>query len=145
MREREARRRFERARVATLGTVSAAGEPHLVPVVFAVDGDAVVTAVDGKPKSTRRLRRLDHVRATGRVSLLVDEYDEDWTRLWWVRMDGAADVVDATSPSGERGIWALVQKYPQYTDALPAGPVIVVRPRRWVGWVSRAHAEPRPG
>lgn len=131
--------------MATLGTVTADGLPHLVPVVFAVAGDRVYTAVDDKPKSTRQLRRLDHVRARHRASLLVDGYDEDWTRLWWVRVDGDADVVDATTAPGDTGIRALVGKYPQYSEAAPAGPVIVVRPRRWIGWSSREHEPDRAG
>lgn len=145
MHDQELRRRFAQARVATLGTVTATGLPHLVPVVFAVAGDLVYSAVDDKPKSTRRLRRLDHIRATGRVSLLVDEYDEDWTRLWWVRVDGSADVVDATTATGSAGIRALVDKYPQYGEGAPSGPVIAVRPRHWASWSAREHKRARPG
>ncbi|MGW0042045.1 TIGR03668 family PPOX class F420-dependent oxidoreductase [Rhodococcus sp. NPDC003348] len=145
MHEQERQSRFARARVATLGTVTADGAPHLVPVVFALAGDVVYSAVDDKPKSTRRLRRLDNIRSTGRVSLLVDGYDEDWTRLWWIRVDGDANVVDATSAVGNAGIRALVDKYPQYDANTPGGPVIVVRPRHWASWAAHEHHEARPG
>ena len=63
--------------------------PHLVPITFAVDGDALYSAVDAKPKSTRALRRLANIAANPAVSVLVDHYDDDWTRLWWARADGA--------------------------------------------------------
>ena len=68
--------------------------PHVVPVCFALDGDTVVTAVDAKPKTTAALRRLDNVRAHPDGRLLVHAYDdEDWTQLWWVRVDGRAEVL----------------------------------------------------
>ncbi|QCQ92546.1 TIGR03668 family PPOX class F420-dependent oxidoreductase [Rhodococcus sp. SGAir0479] len=126
--------RFADAPVARLATVSADGTPHLVPVVFAVVGDALYTAVDDKPKSTRQLRRLANVAATGRVSLLVDHYDDDWTRLWWVRVDGTAEVLAVGAAEAERAIDALVAKYAQYRSMRPAGPVIAVRQRRVREW-----------
>ncbi|MFF0813773.1 TIGR03668 family PPOX class F420-dependent oxidoreductase [Rhodococcus sp. NPDC003318] len=145
MDQQEATRRFADARVATLGTVTAAGLPHLVPVVFALVDDLVVTAVDDKPKSTRALRRLDNIRSSGRAVVLVDEYDEDWTELWWVRAEGPAEVVDATSSAGAAGLRALAAKYPQYHEHTPPGPVIVVRPQRWVSWAAREPSEGRSG
>src|SRR3990172_11041365 len=93
MDEREARARFGAARVARLATVRPDGAPHVAPVVFALDGDAVWLVVDEKPKRHRRLQRLVNVGAEPRVSLLVDSYDEDWSRLWWGRADGRARVV----------------------------------------------------
>jgi PPOX class probable F420-dependent enzyme len=118
------------ARVGRLATVTREGRPHVVPVCFAFHDDKIVTAVDAKPKSTRALRRLENVRATGRASLLVDHYEEDWARLWWVRVDGAADVVD-----DEAAIDALAAKYEQYRAARPAGPVIALRPETWRSWI----------
>jgi PPOX class probable F420-dependent enzyme len=123
--------RVAAARVGRLATVSAEGRPHVVPVTFAMLGEDIVTAVDAKPKTTRRLRRLDNVRATGRASLLVDHYEEDWALLWWVRVDCAAEVQD----SAEAAIDALVAKYEQYRAARPAGPVIVLRPDAWRSWI----------
>jgi len=128
-----ARSRFAAAPVARLATVSAAGEPHLVPVVFAVVGSTIVTAVDHKPKSTTRLRRLRNIAETGRVALLVDEYAADWSRLWWARADGTARVVDAGEVEAAT-ITALTDRYRQYADQPPAGPYLLVDVQRWSGW-----------
>jgi PPOX class probable F420-dependent enzyme len=123
--------RVAAARVGRLATVTAEGLPHVVPVTFALLGETIVTAVDAKPKSTRALKRLDNVRATGRASLLVDHYEEDWSRLWWVRVDGPAEVVES-----EPAIDALAAKYEQYRgDARPAGPVIALTPAAWRSWI----------
>jgi len=129
----EARRRFEAARVARLATVAADGRPHLVPVTFAVRGDVLVTAVDHKPKRTTALRRLANIEATSRVSVLADGYDEDWSRLWWVRADGTATVLRAAADRAEPVRW-LCAKYPQYTEQPPVGPVIRVEITGWRGW-----------
>src|SRR4051812_47015508 len=88
-------RRFAMARVARLASVTPQGRPHIVPCCFAVTTDTIVTAVDGKPKSTLALRRLDNVRSNGAVSFVVDHYEEDWSELWWIRVDGDARVLDA--------------------------------------------------
>jgi PPOX class probable F420-dependent enzyme len=128
--EGEARRRFFAARVARLGTVSAGGQPHLVPVTFAGAGEKVVFAVDAKPKASTDLRRLRNIRANPRVSLLADHYDEDWSRLWWVRADGVARILER----GGGPVGALVAKYPRYRDQPPAGPVVEVTVTRWSGW-----------
>ncbi|HVX55307.1 TIGR03668 family PPOX class F420-dependent oxidoreductase [Nocardioides sp.] len=127
----QARERFAAARVARLATVCADGSPHLVPVVFAVVGDQIVTAVDHKPKTTTRLRRLANIAAEPRVALLADEYDEDWSRLWWARADGRARVV------AEHDLAPLVARYPQYRDRVPSGPVILIDVERWSGWTAR--------
>ncbi len=127
--------RFGAARVARLATTNADGSPHLVPVVFALVGETVWTAVDGKPKSTTALRRLDNVRAQPAVSLLVDHYADDWATLWWVRVDGVATVQDVDgSPDG---LEALSAKYPQYQESPPPGPVLRVDVTRWVSWSAR--------
>ncbi|MDH6677351.1 PPOX class probable F420-dependent enzyme [Rhodococcus sp. LBL1] len=126
--------RFADAPVARMATVSADGDPHLVPVVFVVVADTIYTAVDDKPKTTRRLKRLANIAATGRVSLLVDHYDDDWTRLWWVRVDGAAQVISTEDDEGRRAVDALVAKYPQYRSMRPSGPVVAVRDLRWRSW-----------
>jgi PPOX class probable F420-dependent enzyme len=113
--------------------VGARGEPHVVPVCFVLDGDRIYSAVDDKPKRTRRLRRLANVEATGRASLLVDEYDEDWTRLWWVRADGAARVVEE-GPELAGALALLAAKYPQYREHAPGGPAVAVTIERVVSW-----------
>ena len=130
----EARGRFAAARVARLGTVGPDGAPHLVPVVFAVVGDVVWSAVDDKPKSTRALRRLANIAAHPRVTLLVDHYEDDWTRLWWVRADGTARVLDAADPSTHPGRDALVARYGQYAEHPPTGPFVAVVVDAWRGW-----------
>ena len=127
--------RFGAARVARLATTTADGSPHLVPVVFALAGETVWTAVDGKPKSTIALRRLDNVRAHPMVSLLVDHYADDWATLWWVRADGVATVLDIDE--GRAGLDALTAKYPQYQENPPPGPVLRVDVTRWVSWSAR--------
>lgn len=128
-----AREKFGGERVARLATVGGDGRPHLVPVVFALAGDRVVTAIDHKPKTTTDLRRLRNIRENPEVSLLVDHYDDDWSRLWWVRADGTARVVES-GPDREAAIDALAAKYLQYRERRPAGPVIVVDVTRWTGW-----------
>lgn len=135
----EARHRFAAARVARMATVDAAGRPHVVPVTFALvgDGDATVfTAVDHKAKTTTALKRVRNVAQTGRVSLLVDHYDEDWALLWWVRVDGAARVLAAADDDARAGLDALVAKYPQYAGRRPDGPVIAVGSLAWRCWTA---------
>lgn len=128
-----ARERFASSRVARLATVGPDGAPHLVPIVYAVTGSRLVTAVDHKPKSTTGLRRLANIEANPRVSVLVDEYDEDWSRLWWARADGVATVVDLSAPYAEL-VEALVARYPAYSEQPPHGAAIVVEVSGWSGW-----------
>ena len=128
------RERFAAATVARLATVTAAGHPHLVPVVFVLEGDTVWTAVDHKPKGTRALRRLANIAAHPRVSLLVDHYDDDWSQLWWVRADGDADVVPVDGEAGATGLSSLVAKYPQYREHVPVGPLVRITVDTWRAW-----------
>jgi PPOX class probable F420-dependent enzyme len=123
----------DEARVARLATVGADGAPHLVPISFALIGDVVYHAVDHKPKRSHRLRRIVNIEATARVCVLVDSYDEDWTRLWWVRLDGTGRVVTDLDEAS-RAVMALAARYPQYVDRPPSGPVIAVDVTRWSGW-----------
>ena len=129
-----ARDRFAQARVARLATASSVGTPHLVPITFAVAGDALVSAIDSKPKSGRPLRRLDTIADNPFVSVLVDEYDDDWSRLWWARADGWARVVPAGGAEGADALAALAAKYVQYRQQPPGGPVILVSVDSWSGW-----------
>jgi PPOX class probable F420-dependent enzyme len=130
----EARRMFAAARVARMATVTAQGAPHVVPVVFALVDDVAYTSVDGKPKTTWRLARLANIAASGRASLLVDEYREDWPALWWVRFDGSAHILATGSPEVRLGVEALTHKYRQYVSQPPMGPVIAIRLTRWRWW-----------
>jgi PPOX class probable F420-dependent enzyme len=119
--------RLAHARVARLATSA----PRVVPVTFAIDGETIYHAVDHKPKATRRLARLDDLRADPRASLLVDHYDDaDWTRLWWVRADGTARILD----DAPEAIDLLVEKYAQYRERRPAGPVIALDVQRIRTW-----------
>jgi PPOX class probable F420-dependent enzyme len=131
--EEEAQRRLASARVARLATTGGDGQPHLVAVTFAVDGDLIYTAVDHKPKKSTNLRRLRNIRENPRVALLADHYAEDWDQLWWVRVDGWASVVE-----DERALQdpldVLAERYEQYQLRRPAGPVIVIQVDRWKGW-----------
>ncbi|MEE4024393.1 TIGR03668 family PPOX class F420-dependent oxidoreductase [Gordonia sp. PKS22-38] len=129
-----AREQFASARIARLATVGAGGVPHLVPVVFTVADDTIYMCVDHKPKRTRQLRRLANITANPAVSMLADHYAEDWTALWWVRVDGHAEIVDADSEVGAEAIDLLAAKYHQYRANRPDGQVIVVRALRWSSW-----------
>jgi PPOX class probable F420-dependent enzyme len=133
MDEAELRRRFAARPVARLATVRPDGGPHIVPVVFALEGDTIYTAVDAKPKRSRQLQRLVNLRREPRCSVLVDHYEDDWQRLWWVRADGEAVVVD-DPPRNHRGIAALVSRHPQYREAAPTGPLLVISVHAWHGW-----------
>lgn len=134
MTEDEARRRFAQARVARLATADAQGRPHLVPIVFTVDRDTLYSVVDDKPKRTARLRRLANVRANPAVTLLVDHYDEDWTRLWWVRADGLGRVLEPGDEEARDAVRRLARRYDHYREHLPAGPVLAVDVTAWSWW-----------
>lgn len=123
----------EQAHVARLATVRPDGTPHLVPVTFALTADALVFAVDHKPKGSTDLQRLRNIDANGFASVLVDHYEDDWSRLWWVRLDGPA-VVLRDEPARTRALAPLVAKYQQYRTMPPAGPVVVVTVRSWAAW-----------
>ncbi|MGH9252530.1 MAG: TIGR03668 family PPOX class F420-dependent oxidoreductase [Acidimicrobiales bacterium] len=127
------RERMSGARVAHLATAGGDHWPHLVPVTFALAGDRILLAVDQKPKSTTNLRRLRNIVDNPRVAVLCDHYEDDWSRLWWVRADGHAEVVRA---GAERQVHldALTAKYDQYRREPPLGPVIVVTVDTWTGW-----------
>jgi PPOX class probable F420-dependent enzyme len=129
----EMRRRVQEARVARLATIDPAGRPHLVPVVFALSGDELLLAVDRKPKRTRDLQRLANIREHPMVAVLVDHYEEDWSRLWWVRIRGSARVVEEGADL-ERAAVALAEKFEPYRSEPPEGPAIVVTAEEWLGW-----------
>ena len=118
------------ARVARLATVGADGRPHVVPICFALEGDTLYTAVDEKPKSTRRLRRLANIEANPQVEIVIDHWDEDWSRLWWTRLAGEARIVERD----ERALELLQAKYRQYREQPPAGPFVVVTILRRSEW-----------
>jgi PPOX class probable F420-dependent enzyme len=117
--------RLTAARVARLATIDPDGRPHLVPIVFALDGDTLYSAVDRKPKRSATLRRIENARARPDVTVIVDHYEDDWGRLWWIRLRGRARVLDHGAER-ERALTLLCEKYPQYRDEPPDGPVLAV-------------------
>jgi PPOX class probable F420-dependent enzyme len=133
MDETDLRRRVAEARIARLGTVEADGRAHLVPICFAVAGERLYSAVDQKPKRSRDLRRLRNLRERPWATVLVDHYEEDWSRLWWARLRGPARILDGGEEA--RGALELLgEKYPQYRRDPPAGPVVAVDLTEWRTW-----------
>lgn len=129
----EARDRLAASAVARLGTVDAEGRPHLVPCCFVLDGEVVYSAVDGKPKRSPNLQRLANVLIHPDTTLLVDHYEADWSRLWWVRVRGRGRLVsDVGEEARARAL--LVAKYPQYRRQPPEGPVLAVEISEWRAW-----------
>lgn len=113
------RRLVAPARVGHLATVGH-GQPGLVPVCFVLLKDTIYHAIDDKPKrDPRTLARLRNIRAKPSASFLVDHYEEDWRRLWYVLLRGRARVLESPDPEQRRAIMALRRKYRQYRRALP--------------------------
>ncbi|MDQ6743331.1 MAG: TIGR03668 family PPOX class F420-dependent oxidoreductase [Candidatus Dormibacteraeota bacterium] len=129
----EMRRRVEAARVARLATLAADGTPHLVPFCFVLAGQYLYSAVDRKSKRTTRLQRLANVARDPRLSVLVDHYEEDWIRLWWVRLAGRGRELDRGGEA-DHALQLLTDKYPQYAELPPPGPVLRIEVERWSGW-----------
>jgi PPOX class probable F420-dependent enzyme len=120
------------------------GQPHIVPIVFVLRGDRILTAVDAKPKRSLQVSRLRNLASEPRVSVLVDAYDEAWHRLWWVRADGRAHSVE-DGPDYTQAIGQLIEKYPQYRGAHKFGPVMLIDVDRWIYWAPLSRdAGPRP-
>jgi PPOX class probable F420-dependent enzyme len=132
--EEEARRRFAGGLVAHMATVRLDARPHLVPIVFATDGDVIYSAVDAKPKRSPELQRLTNIRANPSVTLLVDHYEDDWKAVWWTRADGTASVVEEGAER-DRARDLLTDKYREYREGVEVvGAAVVVRVSRWSGW-----------
>jgi PPOX class probable F420-dependent enzyme len=134
-------RLLERWPVARLATLGEVGAPALVPVVFAASGGRLWLPVDGKPKRGGELARVANVRRDPRVALLLDRYEADWSLLWWLRIDGAAEIVaGAAAPGVADAAAALRRKYPQYAATpLFRGEeplLLAVDPRRITSWAA---------
>jgi PPOX class probable F420-dependent enzyme len=133
----EIRAKLETARVGRLATLDTERMPHLVPICFVCDGSVFYSAIDLKPKRVApdQLARVQNIKETPQVALLVDQYDEDWTRLWYVLVRGKAELVSA-SAEHERAIQCLRAKYPQYdTEMLrDDAPVLRITPRHITAW-----------
>ena len=127
---------IRRGRLAHLATVDAAGEPFVVPVCYAWDGERFYTPIDEKPKRRDRpLRRVRNVEATGRAALVFDHYEEDWDRLGWVLVRGAAEMLAPGAPGHTEAVALLRARYPQYRAmALEAAPLIAITPEQVTSW-----------
>ena len=130
-------KRLKAARVGRLATVNLQGQPYIVPICFVFDGKRIYTAIDRKPKRTtgERLTRVRNIAATGKVAFVVDEYSEDWQRLWFVLVRGRAELVRAASERA-RAIRLLRRKYRQYAEGMLSDEALVIRiePRSVIGW-----------
>ncbi len=124
----------DECRVARLGTLAKDGQPHLVPVCYAfVDGDFAI-AIDEKPKKAGTLARVRNIERDPRVTLLIDRYDDDWTKLAWVRIEGRATVLQSGT-DWPAALSALRSRYRPYeTMALEDLPLLRIRPERVVSW-----------
>ena len=127
------RQHLATARVGHLATASAEDRPHVVPCCFVFRATVAYTAVDSKPKTTHRLQRIRNLEANPSVSLLVDHYEEDWARLWWVRLDGIGRIL-IDGAERDAALDLLAQKYSQYRVTRPPGPVIAIDIDLWRGW-----------
>jgi PPOX class probable F420-dependent enzyme len=141
----EQERFLDGQRVAHLATVDEAGTPHVVPICFALVDGVVYTAIDEKPKRVdarsdpSALRRVRNILAHAEVCLMVDRYDEDWTKLAWLQVRGAAALVTDGAEQG-RAVAALGDRYPQYRAMdLGAAPLIRITPRQLVAWQAAAY------
>ncbi len=127
------RRKVAQARVARVGTLNQDGSVHLVPVVYVVDGDTWYSPSDPGPRPVKRLR---NVIADSRATILIDDYDEVWSRVWWVRLRGLGRMVESAAESN-RARRLMGEKYPQFaggSESGTAGPVMAIDIREWSGW-----------
>lgn len=132
-------KKLKDARVARLATSDDKNQPHLIPICFVYDGKLFYSAVDRKPKRVPpdRLARLRNIRAVPRVALLIDEYDEDWTRLWYILIRGKAKLIPKSADEERaRAVRRLKAKYPQYAQGMLAddAPIIRITPERATFW-----------
>jgi PPOX class probable F420-dependent enzyme len=129
----EMRRRVATQRTGTLATIAADGTPHLVPFVFALKGDTLYWAVDDKPKRSKNLQRLRNIQRDARVSVLFDHYADEWSDLWWVRVNGKARIL-SDGEERERAVNALRGKFPQYREQPLDDAVAAIDVEEWTGW-----------
>lgn len=135
-----ARALLDEARVARLSYVDERDRPRVLPVTFAVEGGAVWSAIDEKPKRTRHPARLRHLSRRPEAALLVDVYDDDWSRLAWVQLMGTVEIVDASN--ARDALRVLAAKYPQYAERTPPGPLLRLRVERALQWRAADGAPP---
>ena len=132
----EQRRFLDAERVARFATATRDGRPHVVPICYAVAGESLYFSIDEKPK--RRpgapLKRVDNIRENAHVAVVVDRYDDDWSRLGWVMLHGEAEIL-AAGEEHDRAQHLLRGRYPQLARMrIEALPVVAVRVRRVRSW-----------
>ena len=143
-------KRLAAAPVGHLSTASKDGVPHVIPVCFALasleDGAAIYIALDGKPKraTLTRLRRVRNILENPQVALVVDHYDADWTKLWYILLTGTAELLEDVGNDQRYGaIRLLREKYPQYREMdIEENPVIKITPGRAVAWACTPEPDP---
>jgi PPOX class probable F420-dependent enzyme len=121
-----------RSRIGHLATAGHSGKPHLVPVCFAANADAIYSAIDEKPKSGRLLRRVRNILENPNASFLVDHYDDDWSRLGWLRIDGTAELL-SDGPERSHAAMLLRARYEQYLT-MHLSAIIAIRIRHVRSW-----------
>jgi PPOX class probable F420-dependent enzyme len=123
---------LDEARVARLGLLDDEGQPRVLPVTFAVAESRIWSAIDQKPKGPGEPARVGYLRRDPRAALTVDRYSDDWDELCWVQVIGWVVVLEVNE--GTAGLDALTQKYPQYREASPPGPLLALEPERCLYW-----------
>jgi PPOX class probable F420-dependent enzyme len=133
----EMRRRATSTRVCRVGTLDERGRVHLVPIVFVIEGDTLYSSTDAGPRPVKRLRNLER---DPHATAVFDAYDEDWSTVWWVRVQGKGrTVTDPLERDHARDL--LWSKYPQFTTAPPdegRGPIMALDIEHWAGWAYSA-------
>jgi len=133
----------QRMRVARLATADEHGSPHLIPVCYAFDGTYFYTPLDEKPKRVAgtQLRRVRNIEARHEASLLIDQYDDDWSQLGYVLVHGHAELIDARNAHHARALHLLRKRYAQYhTMDLEHQHVIMITPDRVTSWGPALHS-----
>ena len=123
---------LETERVARLGLIDDEGAPRVLPVTFAVAEWRIWSVIDQKPKRTEAPARLRFLRRDPRAALTVDRYSDDWTKLAWVQVLGTVRILDQAE--GAAGLGGLSAKYEQYREKRPPGPLLALRPERYLWW-----------
>ena len=140
MNEEAIQARLKQARVARLATEGEEGRPHMVPICYAYNGRCFYTALDRKPKQVppERLARVRHIQRNPNVALLIDEYGEDWGKLWYILVRGTAEILSKGKQHDE-ALRLLKEKYPQYASGTLLSRqalVIQIVPTQIIGWGS---------
>ena len=129
--------KLQEARVGRLATVDERARPHLIPICYAFDGDVFYTAIDAKPKRVKdkQLARVRNIQTNPQVALLVDEYDEDWSRLWYILVRATATLLDNKGEK-QKAMRLLKEKYSNYRIGYLSEDALVIRiqPQQILWW-----------